>query len=536
MVVRAREARDRRTAVAITTDADVVARHLEDAAHFPGGYALGVARPASEGDVATLVTGGEAILPIGAQSSLTGGATPHGGVVLSTERLQQVTMLADGRVRAGAGVALVTLQDALARQHRWYPPVPTFTGASVGGVIATNAAGAATFKYGTTRAWVDGLTVVLACGCVLDLERGAHVTARDAGWTIECAHGTRRLRPGRYRMPDVAKCSAGYFAADVMDLIDLFIGAEGTLGVYVDATLRTASEPPALAMALVTVADEPTALALTADLRAAAQATWAAAASGQRAADGIDVSAIEHMDRRCIDIVREDGADRRSGVTLAADAGVALFVHVELPAGATAEALYDEVASALSPMAPDTPMTRLCRLLDRHDVLDRTELAMPGDRARLEQLLAVREAAPTGVNRRVGFAKRDVDARIEKTAADMIVPFDALGEMMAIYRDGFAERGLDFAIWGHISDGNLHPNVLPRSYDDVVAGKAAIAAFGREAVRLGGCPLAEHGVGRNAVKQQLLADLYGQAGLADMRAIRDVLDPERRLAPGVLFD
>jgi D-lactate dehydrogenase (cytochrome) len=479
--------------------------------------------------VAALLAGGETVLPIGAQSSLTGGATPHGGVVLSTERMQQITMLPDGRVRAGAGVALVTLQEVLARHHRWYPPVPTFTGACVGGVIATNAAGAATFKYGTTRAWVDALTVVLACGCVLDLERGAAVTPRDEGWTLACAHGTRQVMPGRYQMPDVVKCSAGYFAADPMDLIDLFIGAEGTLGVNVEATLRTAPESPALAMALITLTDDTAALALTADLRAAARQCWS------QPGTGVDVSAIEHMDRRCIDIVREDGADRRNDVTLAADAGVALFVHIELPAGATAASLYDEVASALSPMARDTPMTRLCRMLDQHGVLDRTELAMPGDRPRLDQLLAVREAAPTGVNRRVGIAKRDVDARIEKTAADMVVPFDALSEMMAIYRHGFASRGLDFAIWGHISDGNLHPNVLPRSYDDVVAGKTAIAEFGREAVRLGGCPLAEHGVGRNPVKQQLLQDLYGDAGLDDMRAIRDVLDPGRQLAPGVLF-
>ena len=186
-------------------------------------------------------------------------------------------------------------------------------------------------------------------------------------------------------------------------------------------------------------------------------------------------------------------------------------------------------------VAPDTPMTRLCRLLDAHGVLDRTELAMPGDKARLDQLLALREAAPTGVNRRVGNAKRDIDARIEKTAADMVVPFESLEEMMRIYRDGYVSRGLDFAIWGHISDGNLHPNVLPRSFDDVTAGKDAILEFGREAARLGGCPLAEHGVGRNPVKQRLLHQMYGAQGIAEMRAIRKTLDPGGVLSPGVLF-
>lgn len=530
MTVRAREARDRRSAIAIVTDPEVVTRHLEDAAHFPGGHAQALARPTSEGEVAALVSGSPVVLPIGAQSSLTGGATPHGGFILSTERLTHINLGSDGRVCVGAGVPLSELQEVLARAHRWYPPVPTFTGAFVGGVIATNAAGAATFKYGPTRPWVDGLTVVLACGCVLDLERGAAITSRAEGWTISCTHGDRKVAPPSYQMPNVAKCSAGYFAADPMDLIDLFIGSEGTLGVITESLLRTMPEPPALAMALVTCVSEQAALALTKDLRVAAQQTWST-----RDARGLDISAIEHMDRRCIEIVREDGADRRSEVILPADADVVLFVHLELPAGSSAASLYEEVAAALGPMAPDTPMTRFCRVLDAHGVLDRAELAMPGDRARLDQLLALREAAPTGVNRRVGVAKREIDARIEKTAADMVVPFESLEAMMRIYREGYVSRGLDFAIWGHISDGNLHPNVLPRRFDDVTAGKDAILEFGREAARLGGCPLAEHGVGRNPIKQRLLEQMYGAHGIAEMRAIRTTLDPGGVLSPGVLF-
>ena len=241
------------------------------------------------------------------------------------------------------------------------------------------------------------------------------------------------------------------------------------------------------------------------------------------------------MDRRCIDIIREDGADRRNDIALPDDSDVVLFVHLELPRGASAASLFDEVSRALGSDAIDTPMARLCRLLDRHGVLDRTELAMPGDKPRLDQFLALREAAPTGVNRRVGDAKRDVDARIEKTAADMVVPFGRLAEMMRIYRDGYRRRSLDCAIWGHISDGNLHPNVLPRSFADVAAGKDAILEFGREAERLGGCPLAEHGVGRNATKQLLLQQMYGAGGVAEMRAIKKALDPSGMLAPGVLF-
>jgi D-lactate dehydrogenase (cytochrome) len=117
----------------------------------------------------------------------------------------------------------------------------------------------------------------------------------------------------------------------------------------------------------------------------------------------------------------------------------------------------------------------------------------------------------------------------------MVAPFERFGEMMTVYRNGFARRGLDAAIWGHISDGNVHPNVLPRSYEDVEQGKAAILEFGRAVRELGGCPLAEHGVGRNPVKQALLRDLYGEAGIEQMRAVKRALDPGWKLAPGVIF-
>jgi D-lactate dehydrogenase (cytochrome) len=117
----------------------------------------------------------------------------------------------------------------------------------------------------------------------------------------------------------------------------------------------------------------------------------------------------------------------------------------------------------------------------------------------------------------------------------MIVPFDRFAEMMAVYCEGFRARGLDFAIWGHISDGNVHPNVLPRSYEDVERGTEAILFFGKEVARLGGCPLAEHGVGRSPVKQALLRGLYGEAGIEEMRAVKRALDPDWKLAPGVIF-
>jgi D-lactate dehydrogenase (cytochrome) len=513
----------------IVRDADVLSAHLEDAAHFPGGFASGIAAPTSEAEVAELLRTAEAVLPIGAQSSLTGGATPRGELLLSTSRLNQVVALGDDWVRAEAGVTLVDLDAVLARHGKYYPPVPTFTGAFVGGIVATNAAGAATFKYGTTREWVRAITVVLAGGDVLEIERGA-MHARGGRFELALSNRAATITVPTYRLPQVAKVSAGYFAAPDMDLIDLFIGSEGTLGVVTCVTLRVLPVRPAMCLVFVPFDDREAALEFVAALRTAAQTRW-------RTADphGLDVAAIEHMDARCLAVLREDGADRACGITVPETSMIALLVTLELPPAIDGARAFDEIGRARDADAPDTPLIRFCRMLDAAGVLDRVEIAVPGDTARQQQLLALREAVPAGVNARVGRARQRIDPRIAKTAADMIVPFERVGELMAIYDEEFRRRGLDAAVWGHISDGNLHPNVIPHAYADVEAGREAILAFGREVRRLGGSPLAEHGVGRNAIKQQLLHDMYGNKGIEQMRAVKRVLDPDWKLAPGVLF-
>src|SRR5256885_5398408 len=108
--LRARQPRgERRATVEIGRDPDVLRSFLEDAAHFPGGHASGIAMPASEADVAAVLRAADTVLPIGAQSSLTGGATPIGDVLLSTARLNRIIAVEAESVRVQAGVTLVEL-------------------------------------------------------------------------------------------------------------------------------------------------------------------------------------------------------------------------------------------------------------------------------------------------------------------------------------------------------------------------------------------------------------------------------------------
>jgi D-lactate dehydrogenase (cytochrome) len=510
------------------TDPDVVSRYLEDAAHYPGGYASAVVRPSSVTEISAVVRSATRVLVVGAQSSLTGGATPAGDLVVSTERLQGARLDGD-LVTVGAGVTLEALQQELAGHGVWLPPVPTFLGATAGGAASTNAAGAATFKYGTTRDWVEGLTVVFADGEVRRIRRG-DMTASAAGWfELATASGSMRVPVPDIRMPDVPKCSAGYFSAPRMDLVDLFVGSEGTLGAIADVTFRVQPRPGAVCMALVPMADEARGIALVEALRLATRATW-----DSRDPRGIDIAAIEHIDARALAILKEDGVDRRLRVSLPTDTALVLLVQLELAGARSTDNLWSELASARSDDSSDGPLTRFVRLLDDFDALD-AEIVLPDNASRRDALIQFREATPASVNRRVALAQAQVDGRIHKTAADSVVPFDRFADMMRTCRRLFAERGVDLAVWGHISDGNVHPNVVPTSYRDIEEGKAIMLELGREVIAMGGSPLAEHGVGRSAMKQELLRMLYGDAGIASMRQVKRALDPSGKLARGVLF-
>jgi D-lactate dehydrogenase (cytochrome) len=492
----------------VDRDEGIVASFLSDAAHVPGGFAPGVSFPRTEAEVASLLAASSRVLAVGAQSSLTGGATPRGEIVLSTRALSSMRSPSGGRVRVGPGVALSILQAMLASSSLYYPPVPTYDGAFVGGTIATNAAGPATFKYGSTRRWIHAVTIVLASGDVLEITRGETLASSEGWFEIERAAGHLvRVPVPSYRMPDVPKLSAGYYAAPEMDLLDLFIGSEGTLGVVVDATLDVIERPRRL-LALICCADDAQAVAVTAQLRD--EASRARAGRG-----GLDVAAIEYMDARALRAVPDD-AFARAGVTRPGAGSVMLLAQIEVdgddaPSLATLQAVVESAGVAEDP-----------------------HLAATGDERGAARLFNLREAVPSSVNAIVALAQAS-DPGVEKTAGDMVVPFPRLAESIALYRAAFERRGLDYAIWGHVSDGNLHPNVVPRSFDDVRRGREAILEMGRGVIALGGAPLAEHGVGRSALKQQLLRELYGEGGIEQMRAVKRALDPEWKLAPGVLF-
>ena len=198
--------------------------YLEDASGFKG-YADRVAVPADEAELCEILADasrtGTPVTVAGAGTGITGGRVPFGGLVVALERLRKIE-IAKGAATVGAGVLLRELQSAAAQSGQFYAPDPTEFSASIGGTIATNASGSRSFLYGDTRRHVLALRVALIDGTILDLRRGEPIDFDT---------------PAVPR-PATTKHTAGFPLHPGMDMLDLFIGSEGTLGVVTEAVVQ----------------------------------------------------------------------------------------------------------------------------------------------------------------------------------------------------------------------------------------------------------------------------------------------------------
>ncbi len=517
------------------TDPDLLSPYLSDASGSSPGSAAGLLRAGTEAEIsawlrATCVQG-VPVLPQAGRSSLTGGANPNGEVVVSVEKLRGVRVHDDGTATVGPGVRLVELQRELESCGRYYPPVPTYQEAMLGGTVSTNAGGAATFKYGVTRQWIRGIRVVLYNGDVLGLERGQVQAAPGETFQVALSDGSVLQVPApTYRLPDLKKISAGYHASDPLDLLDLFIGSEGTLGLISEVTIATVPLPPAVLSGLAFTADDRLAVGLAGELRRAAL-SCRAGGSGEP-----DIRAIEWVDSRSLGLLKTHGDLRDLKLRLPPDAGSAVLFDMELPARPGEDDILDLLERFLSsdPGLPDRAEVRLFRILDRCNALESLLPAFPGDRTGGERLRRFRESVPVRVNELLAAGKA-AGAGPRKVGGDLIVPFHRLPAFIQAIEDEFGSRGLPYAIWGHLSDGNLHPNVIPADIGQVRSGEEALLALGDAAAALGGCPLSEHGVGRSGLKQEMLRRFLGDDAILEMQRVKNGLDPTWRFAPGTLF-
>ncbi len=396
------------------------------------------------------------LVPSGGRTGLSGGAVAaNGELVVSFERMNRVLDFnaVDRTLTVQPGIALEAVHKAAAEHGLIYPVDFAARGScSIGGNIATNAGGIRVIRYGNTREWIAGLKLVTANGDLLELNRG------------------------------LIKNSSGY------DLRHLVIGAEGTLGLVVEATLRLTDPPPVSQVMLFAVPEMTALMRVFAACRAR-----------------LNLSAFEFFTDRALHHVLAHGAQKPF------DDVSPYYVVTEFDAGE--EAQQQAALEVFEQCLNDG--------LVNDGVLSQSD-------AQAAALWRLREGITESLAPHKPY-KNDVSVRISA------VP-DFLAEMSALLTREYPH--FDVVWFGHIGDGNLHINVLKPAQladtDFVAQCERVTKLLSDVLMRHSGSISAEHGIG--LVKKPYLGQTRGAAEIALMRQVRAAFDPLGLLNPGKLFD
>ncbi len=522
----------------IKTDPDEIQSYLSDSSYLQSGHAERVVFPEMAEEVAEILRGAShdktPVTISGAGTGTVGGRVPSTGIVLATDKLNKIKSISHnknggGSAVAEAGVRLVDLQKFVDSEHLFYPPDPTERDCFLGGTVATNASGARTFKYGPTRKYVQRLMIALATGHVINLRRGE--LRADAQGRIRIPLSSGRSIEAHlpsYQMPKTRKHASGYYVAPEMDLLDLFIGSEGTLGVVVEVEVALLSKPEALLSGVVFFSLEDDLLAFVSAARSHSLANRESVWSGPKLGALMD-KALEVTDRQA----RQQSSSK--GEFLAnLDARALEYFDSEslnflrqkyetVPVEAVGAVFFEQETTAAT---DDLLMNEWHVLLEQHRALvDKSWFATSEtDQAKLREF---RHALPVLMNE--WFARHNQ----RKVSTDMSVPDEEFAGMLRCYQETLRPSGLRYTIFGHIGDNHVHVNILPRDDEEAVRAREIYLQFLKRAAAVGGTLSAEHGIGK--LKRDYLRLFFSDENLREMAALKRAFDPAGILGRGNIF-
>lgn len=453
------------SALPFSTDADVCASMSHDAS----GLTLvpqAVARPSSREELLEVLSAARReqtpVTTAGGQTSTTGASITDRGVLLSVRGINGIVDVdrAAAAVRVRPGELLGPLKRQLAAEGFLLAPDPTSEeDCTVGGAIACNASGARSLRYGAIRSHVRGLTVALMNGEVLELRR-----------------------------PSLEKNTVGF--APLHDLVDWFVGSEGTLGVILEAELGLLPLPAWVIGLGIPFRSEADALRFV-----------------------IDARASEALSPRCLEFL--DGGAFAIARAAAQDAQWATDAQA---------LIYTEVAGR---DGDEPPLDAWLELAAMHHALEDDIRVYDGEAA-LRDARRIRHAVPATMHERAAPHRAAGGRRV---STDWAVPHRKLADALAASRQEVERRGLEQPVtFGHAGNGHPHQNFVARDAAELERITDAVSATLQHVLAMGGTVAAEHGIGK--IKARWLPLQMSATQRAMMRAIKHELDPHNLLAQG----
>ena len=477
------------------TDEDGKIEYQKDAANYTG-LAEKVFLPESTDEISTLVkelyATNTPYTISAARTGLTGGGVPLSGVLISTERLDKIITIdvANKTALLEPGVRLQTFHDELKQHNLMYPSNPTETWSTIGGNVANNASGAKTFKYGATRNFVNYLEIVLPDGDELYLKRGECIANGNEAEVCTASGRIIKFHIPDIRIPKTTKNAAGYYLRADMDIIDLFIGSEGTLGVVKKIGLDLLYQPDEVLSAIVFFDDYNNLLNFAEYLR-------------NDNPRHLRPRLIEYFDHNSLKLLSEHHSD------LPTDALGAVWVEFE-----TNDIMLEHDTLALYELT-----------LEHTDLVDMTWVAMT-DKDR-EKITKFRHDLPLAVNELLTKYGQ------QKIYTDTAVP---AASFRLYYNEMYSRlntMGLDYVVFGHLGDCHLHANLFVKTEEDKVKADVFYHDMMKLAIELDGTISAEHGIGK--IKRPYMKYMFTDEEINGMQEVKKAFDPKNLMALDTLF-
>lgn len=483
----------------VKNEQDEIQNYLSDASNYKG-MADTVYLPENEQEIIDLIKKFNKektkVTLAGNGTGLTGGRVPEGGVVISLEKLNKILEINEEKkyVIVQPGVILKDLQEFVEEKKLFYPPDPTERNCFIGATVSTNSSGARTFKYGPTRNYVLAIRLVLPNGETVEIERGREIV-KNCQAEFVTKEGTKfQLQLPKYEMPNT-KNAAGYFCKENMDLIDLFIGAEGTLGIITEIKLQLIDFNDRILSLVVFFENEDDAFNFIDEARSLSQS------NEDSTSKLINARGLEFFDHLTLNFLRSDFQSIPQKTC-------AVWFEQEL--GNNDEAITDAWLN----------------LIVKHNA-DPDKAWIAFDKKEQEKFKDFRHAIALKVNEVV--ARRG----LKKVGTDVSVPVESFRSFYKWMIKLVEENKMEYVVYGHFGNCHPHLNILPKDEDDFVKSKVLYKEICKEAVRLKGTVSAEHGIGK--MKREYLLMMYGEDVVKQMAKLKLAFDPNKILNIGNIF-
>ena len=488
----------------IKTDKDTTAHYFEDSSGMLGAYADIVYIPENKQDVINIIEqANKTKIPITVAAGctgVTGGCLAYGGAVLSTEKLDFIGTIKEiskdkALITVGAGAIVNKIKELVLKNGWMYPPDPTEKNATIGGNISTDASGGRGFKYGTTRNYINAIEIVLPDGSYTNIKRG-QIFADDNGIIeFETSKGLKTINLPKYKLPKI-KNAAAYYNYKKADLIDVFIGHEGTLGVIISAELMLIKPFEQLFGGIIFFDNRETSWAFVKEIRELSN-------KNKNSKTEITALSLEYFDKNALNLIKP--------------------YYPVIPQNVDAGILFEQDCSQDT---YDILMEKWVDIIEKYGInIDNVWFA--SNIQQQEEFRIFRHKIPETVNEIVRKNK------IPKVGTDVAVPHDKLKEMILFCEQKFNENKLFNLTFGHIGESHLHANIIAATQEEYNKCKTIYLEIAKKAVELGGTVTAEHGIGK--VKHHFLKAMLGNEGIEEMRKFKLSLDKNNIIGRDNMF-